>query len=91
MLPTRVPTASGSDDLPGAWRGRQQREVDVESDLEGVGDGCELTDGGVSATGLQRRDYRLGDLHALGELQLCEPDLLAGGADAPSHNLGVYG
>lgn len=81
---------SGSDDLAGARCGWQQWEVDVESDLQGVGDGCELADGRVAAAALKRGDHGLRDLHAIGELQLRDPYLLAGGAKALSDELSVY-
>jgi hypothetical protein len=75
--------------LVDAWRGRQQREVDLQTDLQCLGDGCELTEGRVAAPGLQRGDHRLGDVHALGQLGLRETDGITSGADALSGELGV--
>ena len=82
---------SGSNDHADPRRGRQQWEVDVESDLQGFGNGRELADGGVAPAALERGDHRLGDLHAIGELQLREPHLLAGSTYALSDELRVYG
>jgi hypothetical protein len=82
---------SRRDDLARARRSRQQRKVDVESDLQSVRYGSELPNRRVSAAALERSYHWLRDLHAIGELQLRDPDLLAGGADALSHQLRVYG
>jgi hypothetical protein len=72
-------------------RGRQQWEVDIEADLQSLGDGRKLADRGIAAAGLQRRYDRLGDLHALGQRQLCQSHGFASGADALADDLGVYG
>ena len=72
-------------------RGRQQGEVDIKADLQSLGDGRKLTDRGVAAAGLQCRYDRLGDLHALGQRQLCQSHGFASGADALADDLGVDG
>jgi hypothetical protein len=53
-------------------RGWQQWELDIEADLQSLGDGRKLADRGIPAAGLQRRYDRLGDLHALGQRQLSQ-------------------
>jgi len=82
---------SASNELAWMRRGRQQWEVDVEADLQSLGDGRKLADCGVAAAGLKRRYDRLGDLHALGQRQLCQPHGFASGADALTDDLGVDG
>jgi hypothetical protein len=82
---------SASNKLAWMRRGRQQWEVDIEADLQSLGDGRKLADRGIAAAGLQRRYDRLGDLHALGQRQLCQPHGFASGADALADDLGVDG
>ena len=86
-----VDRRSRSHDLTRTGRRRQQREVDVESNPQRVGDGCQLAECGVSSSALKRGDHRLRDLHTIGELQLREPYLLPCSADALSHELRVNG
>jgi hypothetical protein len=47
---------SGGYDHAGARGARQQRELDIEADLQGIRDGSELPDRGVAAACLQGRD-----------------------------------
>ena len=82
---------SGGDDLACTWRGRQHRELDVEAHLEGFGNGRELAYGGVTSAPLQGGDHRLGDLHALGQLQLRKSDLFAGRTDTLTDQLRMDG
>jgi hypothetical protein len=67
----------------------QELELHIESDLEGLGDGRQLTYRGVAPTALQGRNDRLGDIQPGGELLLGQSDLLAGGPDPSAHQLRV--
>jgi hypothetical protein len=58
---------SGSDDLTDTRCGWEQRKLDIEADLQSLGDGCELAHGGVAAAGLERGDDGLGDFHAVSQ------------------------
>jgi hypothetical protein len=48
--------------------GWEQRKLDIEADLQSLGDGCELAHRGVVAAGLERGDDGLGDFHAVSQL-----------------------